>query len=340
MKILVTGGAGFIGSAFVRIAADQGMDIVLCDKMTYAADLLRVESAKNRISTYTVDISDADAMESIFAKETPEAVLHFAAETHVDRSIMNPDEFVRTNVTGTTTLLRLSRKFRTKRFVHISTDEVYGDLPADTDLKFLETDPIMPNSPYAASKAAADMFVRSYIKTFDHPALIVRPSNNYGPWQYPEKLIPLTIAKTMLNEKIPVYGKGDNVRTWLYVDDCADGIFKLLQNGNPGEIYNIGSHEERRNIDVINSILELMNGDRGLIEFVPDRPGHDFRYAVHTEKISSATGWTSSTSFEEGLSKTVKWYVDHKDWLLKKKSDVEGFVMALMSEYSKEGDKS
>ncbi|MBN2655278.1 MAG: dTDP-glucose 4,6-dehydratase [Nitrospirae bacterium] len=339
MKILVTGGAGFIGSAFVRLAVQQGMDIVLCDKMTYAADLMRIESAKSRVRTYKADISDFDTMDNIFAKEAPEAIVHFAAETHVDRSILNPDEFVQTNVTGTATLLRLTRKFRTKKFVHISTDEVYGDLPADTDMKFSETDPLMPNSPYAASKAAADMFVRSYIKTFGHPALIVRPSNNYGPWQYPEKLIPLTIAKAMLGEKMPIYGKGDNVRTWLYVDDCAEGIFKLLLNGKTGEIYNIGSHEERTNIDVINSILDIMKVDKSLIEFVPDRPGHDFRYAVHTKKISSSAGWESSTSFEDGLLKTVNWYIEHRDWLLKKKSDVEEFVKALMAEYSKGNDK-
>lgn len=335
MKILVTGGAGFIGSAFVRIAAAEGMHIEMCDKMTYAADILRVDSVKSSVSVHKADIADTEAMDAIFSSTMPDAVVHFAAETHVDRSIMNPDEFVRTNVTGTANLLRLAAKYKIKKFVHISTDEVYGDLPADTNLKFTETDPLMPNSPYAASKASADMFVRSYIKTFGLPALIIRPSNNYGPWQYPEKLIPLTIAKALLGEKMPVYGKGDNVRTWLFVDDCANGILDLLKNGEPGEIYNIGSHEERRNIEVITSILDIMKADKNLIEFVPDRPGHDFRYAVETDKINSATGWKSRVKFEEGLLRTVNWYLDNKDWLLRKKTEVEGFVKALMAQYAK-----
>jgi dTDP-glucose 4,6-dehydratase len=339
MKLLVTGGAGFIGSAFIREANKRGYDIALVDKLSYAGDLARLEKAKEKVRRYKTDICDFESLGQIYEKERPEAVVHFAAETHVDRSILFPQDFVLANVVGTANLLQLAHKYEVKKFIHISTDEVYGELPADKGLKFKETDSLLPNSPYSASKASADMFVRSFQKTFGLPAIIIRPSNNYGPWQYPEKLIPLAIARVLSGEKIPVYGKGENIRTWFFVEDCAGAILNVLEKGRVGEIYNIGSLEEKRNIELVEKLLSLLGKGKESIEFVPDRPGHDFRYAVDISKIKSHTGWTPRVFFDEGLERTVKWYLENKDWLFKKRAEAEEFVTELKKNFAQQKKK-
>lgn len=334
MKLLVTGGAGFIGSAFVRLASQKGIPLTVFDKLTYAGDLKRIEEAKN-IEFFNLDIADRIAVEDAFMKCRFDTVVHFAAETHVDRSIIDPHIFVQTNVIGTTNLLELSLKYEIKKFIHISTDEVYGELSSSESLKFKESDPLLPNSPYSASKASADMFARAFHKTYGLPIIIVRPSNNYGQWQYPEKLIPLFVAKLLLGEKLPVYGKGKNIRTWLFVEDCVEAIFSLMEKGRAGEIYNIGSDEELRNIDVVKSILKIMGKGDEMIDFIADRPGHDFRYAVDTEKIYSEAGWKSSVTFENGLEKTIAWYMENKEWLLSKKKEAEELVKLIKERYKK-----
>lgn len=338
MRILVTGGAGFIGSAFVRLASQRGIALVVFDKLTYAGDLKRIEEAKN-IEFYNLDIADRATVEDAFIKCQAEShfdtVVHFAAETHVDRSIINPDVFVQTNVIGTTNLLEMALKYGIKKFIHISTDEVYGELSSSESLKFNESYPLLPNSPYSASKASADMFARAFFKTFGLPVIIVRPSNNYGHWQYPEKLIPLFVAKVLLGEKLPVYGKGENIRTWLFVEDCVEAVFSVMEKGRTGEIYNIGSDEELRNIDVVKSILKIMGKGDDMIDFIADRPGHDFRYAIDNDKIYSEVGWRHSITFESGLEKTIAWYMENKEWLLSKKKEAEELVKLIKAKYKK-----
>jgi len=318
-KILVTGAAGFIGSAFVKLAKKSGFDIAVVDKLTYAGDLKRLSGLRGGYRFYKADICDTNSLERIFKKELPQAVINFAAETHVDRSILDASSFIKTNYAGVGVLLDLSRKYKVRRFLHMSTDEVYGDI--DKGL-FSEDSPLKPNSPYAASKAAADLLVRSYVRTYGFPALIVRASNNYGPWQYPEKLIPLAISKISGGEKVPVYAKGTNVREWLFVDDCARGIMKVLERGKPGEVYNLGSGQERKNIDVVSYLIRIMGEDKRLIEFVKDRPGHDTRYALNSGKISRL-GFKPGHNFPEGLQLTVDWYMSNKNWWMKikEKSD-------------------
>lgn len=320
-KILVTGGAGFIGSAFVRQSVKKGYQIAVVDKLTYAGDLKRLKAVKNNYKFYKADICNQKQIGSIFSKEKPDFVVNFAAQTHVDRSIHNARPFIETNVLGTEVLLNASRKNKTKKFIHISSDEVYGDIEKG---EFFEGSPLNPSSPYSAAKAAADLLLKSYIRTYNFPAIIVRPSNNYGPWQYPEKLIPLAILKLLRNEKIPVYAKGKNVREWLYVEDCAAGIIKVLEKGLLGEIYNIGSSQEKENIEVINSLLRILNKDKTKIEFVKDRPGHDFRYRLNCRKITEETGWLPRINFEVGLNNTVHWCLDYKDWLLSKWKNISG----------------
>jgi dTDP-glucose 4,6-dehydratase len=334
MRILVTGGAGFIGSAFVRLAAGRGLDVAVVDKLTYAGDPERLAVVSEKTRFHKVDIADEDALAQIFQKERPSAVVHFAAETHVDRSIISPREFILSNVTGTANLLHLSLAHGVSRFVHLSTDEVYGELLSASTGRFREEDPLLPNSPYSATKAGADMLARAFHRTYELPVITVRPSNNYGPWQYPEKLLPLTIAKALLGERIPVYGKGDNVRSWLFVEDCAKGVLALLEKGEPGQIYNIGSDEERPNLEVVRKVLSLLGKDESLVEFVPDRPGHDFRYAVDAAKIRAQTGWRPECHFERGLAHTVEWYTTHTEWLMRKKSEAEGFVALLRAHYA------
>jgi dTDP-glucose 4,6-dehydratase len=335
MKLIVTGGAGFIGSAFVRLAANRELDVAIVDKLNYAGDLQRLKEVFGKIRFYNVDITDERNLEEVFIKERPELIIHFAAETHVDRSIINPKDFVFSNVLGTANLLELSLKYEVQRFIHISTDEVYGEISPNKNIKFRETDLLLPNSPYSASKASADAFVRAFYGTYGLPVVIIRPSNNYGPWQYPEKLISLTIAKVLLNEKMPIYGRGENIRTWLFVEDCVEAVLSVIEKGKVGEIYNVGSEEERKNTDVVKRVLQIMGGDEDLIEFVADRPGHDFRYALDTTKIKNQTGWEPKVSFEEGLEGTIKWYMENKEWVLKKKSQVEEFVQLIRYRYEK-----
>ena len=336
MKALITGGAGFIGSDLVRKLPNEGFIVSVIDKLTYAGDLRRIENVLNKISFYMADISNQEAIERIFEKEKPDIVIHYAAETHVDRSIFEPDIFVKTNVLGTLNLLKNSLKYKVKKFIHISTDEVYGELPLNTTEKFKEDHPLKPNSPYSASKASADMLIRAFIETYALPAIIVRASNNYGPWQYPEKLIPLSIAKLLSNEKIPVYGTGENVRTWLFVEDFTEAIFRIIEKSKEGEIYNVGSFEEKKNIEVIKKLIEILGKDEDSIEFVLDRPGHDLRYAVDTTKIEKELGWKAKVSFEEGLRKTVEWYLNNKEWLFEKKVQVDSLVAKIKKEFAKQ----
>jgi dTDP-glucose 4,6-dehydratase len=306
MKVLVTGGAGFIGSEFVRQGVKNGCKIIVVDKLTYAGDLKRLAAVKGRYKFYKVDICDKKKLEAVFKNERPELVAHFAAESHVDRSIEDASPFTDTNIKGTQIMLDCARKFKTKRFLHVSTDEVYGEIEKG---QFSELSPFNPNSPYSVSKAAADMLVRAYYRTYGIPVLVVRPSNNYGPWQFPEKLIPVAINKVRAGGKIPVYARGQNVREWLYVSDCAQAVWLVLKKGRIGEAYNIGSGQERKNIDTVKMILRAMNAPLDRIEFVKDRPGHDIRYSLSTAKIKRELGWQAKVKFPEGLKKTVEWYL-------------------------------
>ena len=323
MKVMVTGGAGFIGSEFVRQALKKGLKVIVVDKLTYAGDMKRLEEVRDQIGFYQVDIVNRGALREVFETERPEVVVHFAAESHVDRSILDSTPFIDTNVKGTQNLLDLSKEYGVERFINISTDEVYGELGEEGE--FYETTPLNPNSPYSVSKASADMLGRAYWRTFKLPVITVRPSNNYGPWQYPEKLIPVVILKAYKNEKVPVYGRGLNVREWLYVEDCAKAILMIMERGKDGEIYNVGSGERKRNIQVVKRILSIMGRGEDLIEFVPDRPGHDFRYALNADKVRREIGWKPSTSFDDGIELTVKWYLEHMDWVLNKLEELKAF---------------
>lgn len=315
-KVLVTGGAGFIGSAFIRelLSSGRNVNIVNLDKLTYAGDTERLKDVEDTDGYEFVkgDICDAVAVEKIFSSGV-DTVVHFAAESHVDRSIEDSSPFESTNVRGTLALLEAAKRHGVGKFVHISTDEVYGELGKDGC--FTEQSPLMPNSPYSASKASGDLFALSYHHTFGLPVLIARPSNNYGPWQYPEKLIPVAVSRAMGGLPVPVYARGENVREWLFVQDCARGIIEIMDRGAPGEIYNVGSGEERRNIDVVINILKILDKPESLIEFVPDRPGHDFRYSLDCSKIKKELGFSSETRFDEGLKRTVRWYIDNETWL-------------------------
>ncbi len=323
MKVLVTGGAGFIGSEFVRKAVRLGYEVSVVDALTYAGDLERLREVEGRYRFYKVDISDREALEEVFVKEKPQVVVHFAAESHVDRSILYPQVFVKTNVEGTLNLLDLSRVYSVERFINVSTDEVYGELGEKG--RFNEDSPLKPNSPYSVSKAAQDMLGRAYFRTYGLPVITVRPSNNYGPWQYPEKLIPVVIYKALKDSPIPVYGTGNNVREWLYVSDCAEAILMVMEKGVPGEVYNIASGIEKRNIEVVRLILDLIGKSYDLIEFVQDRPGHDYRYAMSADKIEKELGWRAKTNFEEGLKLTVEWYLENIDWLERKVENLRDF---------------
>jgi dTDP-glucose 4,6-dehydratase len=337
-KILVTGGAGFIGSAFVRLLIRDGSQLkaelspkkghfsfglrtvpIVVDKLTYAGDLKRLEEVKGSFKFYKTDICSKNGVGSIFAKEKPDIVVHFAAESHVDRSINDATPFVETNIKGTQVLLDVSRKYKVQRFIFISTDEVYGEI---ANGKFNESSPVKPNSPYAASKAAADLLVQAYIRTNNFPAIIIRPSNNYGPWQYPEKLIPLAILRILEEGKVPVYGKGLNVREWLYVDDCVRGIMAIMRKGKIGEIYNLGSACESKNIDTVKLLLKTLGVSQSRFEFVKDRLGHDIRYSLNSRKITRALGWKPKVKLSEGLKLTVDWSLKHQAWLKSKLGDI------------------
>jgi dTDP-glucose 4,6-dehydratase len=314
-RLLVTGGAGFIGSEFVRLLAQKDYHIVVVDKLTYAGDLKRLEEVKGKYAFYKVDIRNKVKVEQIFKNEKPDMVIHLAAESHVDRSIQCADDFIKTNILGTQTLLDMSRNKGIRKFIHISTDEVYGDIEKGQSY---EISPLKPGSPYSASKASADLLIKLYIRTFNFPATIVRPSNNYGPWQHPEKFIPVIIYKALKNERVPIYGKGVNVREWLYVSDCADAILKVLEEGKLGEIYNIGSGNERRNIETVREILRILGKSESLVEFVQDRPGHDLRYSLNYCRINNDLGWNPKVDFNVGIRKTVEWYRMNVDWLERK----------------------
>ncbi|RJO63994.1 MAG: dTDP-glucose 4,6-dehydratase [Candidatus Omnitrophota bacterium] len=315
-KLLITGGAGFIGSTFVKEVLQDGFTLpVVVDKLTYAGDLLRLQAVKGRYVFYKADIIDKQSLRSVFKKEKPHAVVHFAAESHVDRSIRDASTFIETNVRGTQVLADVAREYNVKRFIHISTDEVYGEIRKGG---FPESHPLCPSSPYSAAKAAADLLVISYIRTHGFPAIIVRPSNIYGPWQYPEKLVPWAVLCLLKKQKIPVYGRGQNIREWLFVGDCVAGILDILKRGRAGEIYNLGSGEERKNMEVVQAILTQAHKGRSWIVFVKDRQGHDIRYRMDSRKIRKELGWKPSLDFEKGLKATVEWCLDNREWLLRK----------------------
>lgn len=332
-KVLVTGGAGFIGSAVIRkLIQKTEMSVVNVDKLTYAGNLSSVEevSTSPRYHFERIDICDVDAIEQVFHRHEPDAVMHLAAESHVDRSIDGPGEFIHTNIVGTYVLLQQARKYWTSlpaakrtqfRFHHVSTDEVYGSL-GDTGY-FTETTPYRPNSPYSASKAAADHLVRAWHKTFGLPVVISNCSNNYGPYQFPEKLIPLCISKALSGAPLPIYGKGDNVRDWLYVCDHADALLTIMNKGSIGEVYNVGGNSEKTNLETINALCSILDSLRPRgdgkkyaeqISFVEDRPGHDKRYAIDASKLQEELGWEPQETFDSGLRKTIDWYLNNEKW--------------------------
>ncbi|MCK4644418.1 dTDP-glucose 4,6-dehydratase [bacterium] len=316
MKVLVTGGAGFIGSNFIKMLIDGNeLHVVNLDTLTYAGNLENLSSveASKAYTFYKADISDHEEVCRIFEIERPEFVVNLAAESHVDRSILEPGIFVDTNIRGTMNLLEASKKYGIKRFLQVSTDEVYGSLGKTG--YFTEDTPLAPNSPYSAAKAGADLICRSYQKTFGMDIVITRCSNNYGPYQFPEKLIPLMIFNAVNDKELPVYGDGMNIRDWIHVDDHCRGLISVLKNGRTGEIYNIGGKNERTNIDIVKTILEILEKDVSLIRYVKDRPGHDKRYAVNTDKINKELGWKPFVEFSQGLKDTVQWYLDNSEWV-------------------------
>lgn len=319
MKIVVTGGAGFIGSNFIYYElTHHPEDHILCyDALTYAGNLETLAAAREnpRFQFIRGDIADAAAVALLFEREKPDIIVNFAAESHVDRSIETPEIFLRTNVMGTGVLLEACRKYGIQRFHQVSTDEVYGDLPLDRpDLFFTETTNLHASSPYSASKASADLLVMAYHRTYGLPVSISRCSNNYGPYHFPEKLIPLMILNALADKKLPVYGTGENVRDWLFVEDHCAAVDLILRRGKPGDLFNIGGHNERRNIDVVRLILDALHKPEQLIEYVPDRKGHDRRYAIDPSKIRDTLGWEPRTKFDDGIRQTIRWYLEHETW--------------------------
>ncbi len=319
MTIIVTGGAGFIGSNFIfhMLKTYYGYRIVCLDKLTYAGNLSTLAAVKDNPSFrfVKIDICDRASVYKIFEEEKPEIVVNFAAESHVDRSIENPGVFLETNIMGTAVMMDACRKYGIKRYHQVSTDEVYGDLPLDRpELLFTEETPIRTSSPYSASKAAADLLVLAYHRTYDLPITISRCSNNYGPYHFPEKLIPLMIINALKNKPLPVYGEGINVRDWLYVEDHCKAIDLVLHKGRIGEVYNIGGHNEMRNIDIVKMICDILDKPYSLIKYVTDRKGHDMRYAIDPTKIYNELGWIPETKFAEGIKKTIDWYLNNGEW--------------------------
>lgn len=319
MKIIVTGGAGFIGSNFIFYMLEKHPDykIVCLDKLTYAGNLSTLESVMNHPNFRFVkaDICDRSAVYALFEEEKPDMVVNFAAESHVDRSIENPEIFLQTNIIGTSVLLDACKKYGIQRYHQVSTDEVYGDLPLDRpDLFFTETTPIHTSSPYSSSKASADLLVLAYYRTYGIPVSISRCSNNYGPYHFPEKLIPLMIINALHDKALPVYGNGLNVRDWLYVEDHCKAIDLIIHKGRVGEIYNVGGHNEKANIDIVKIILKELGKPESLITYVTDRKGHDMRYAIDPTKIHEELGWLPDTKFEDGIKKTIKWYLENTKW--------------------------
>lgn len=319
---LITGGAGFIGSNYIRYIFEKyPKDKIICiDKLTYAGNYDNISEFEtdNRFHFERADICDRDAIYKTVKQYAPDCITNFAAESHVDRSIENPELFLKTNIFGTSVLLDTVNNFGIKRFHQISTDEVYGDLPIDRpELKFDESSPIKPSSPYSSSKAAADMLCLAYYRTFGTPVTVSRCSNNYGPYQFPEKLIPLMICNARDNKPLPVYGDGKNVRDWIYVCDHCCAVDAIVRSGKIGEIYNIGGDSEKSNIEVVNTILDSLLKPDSLITYVKDRPGHDRRYAINAEKLKDELGWKPDTDFSEGIKQTIKWYCDNTEWVKK-----------------------
>lgn len=319
MNILVTGGAGFIGSNFIfhLLRTYPSYRIICVDKLTYAGNLSTLTSVMDNpnFRFAKADIGDREAINQLFAEEKPDMVVNFAAESHVDRSINNPGIFSETNILGTDVLMDACLKYGIKRYHQVSTDEVYGDLPLDRpDLLFTETTPLHPSSPYSSSKAAADLLVLSYFRTYGLPVTISRCSNNYGPYQYPEKLIPLMIVNALNNQQLPVYGNGQNVRDWLYVEDHCRAIDLVIHKGREGEVYNIGGHNEMANINIVKLICKELGKSEDLITYVADRKGHDLRYAIDPTKIYTELGWLPETKFANGIKKTIQWYLDNHQW--------------------------
>lgn len=320
MKFLVTGGAGFIGSNYMHYVVNKyENDIFVClDALTYAGNYNNIKNleSKPNFKFVHMDIRDVDGIDSLFEKEKFDCVINFAAESHVDNSIKNPNLFADTNVLGTMNLMNACRKYGNIRYHQVSTDEVYGDLPLDRpDLKFTELTPIHTSSPYSSSKAGADLQVMAYYRTYGLPVTISRCSNNYGPYQFPEKLIPVVISKALKDEKIPVYGRGENVRDWIHVIDHNIGVDMIVRNGKIGEVYNLGGHSERTNLEVVKTILKQLGKDESLIEYVTDRPGHDLRYAIDSTKVERELGWNITYTFENGIEETINWYVDNQKWI-------------------------
>ncbi len=327
-KVLVTGGAGFIGSNFTHYYLEKHPDdmVIVLDRLTYAGNPDNLKALENNPRFWLMlgDIADVPMVNKLFEREKFDTVINFAAETHVDRSIENPDIFTMTNIVGTQTLLDACKKHKVARYHQVSTDEVYGDLGLDNDNKFTESTPIQPNCPYAASKAAADLLVRSYYETFKMPVTISRCSNNYGPYQFPEKLIPYFFRLASEDQKLPVYGDGKNVRDWLYVLDHCRAIDMILEKGKPGEVYNIGGNFEKSNLEITQRILKFLGKDENMIMYVDDRAAHDRRYAIDASKMKKEIGWEPSVTFEEGIAKTFEWYENNKEWwqkLVKKAED-------------------
>ncbi len=319
MNIIVTGGAGFIGANFVyyEIAKHPEDRIIVIDKLTYAGNLQTLAPLEGKVNYRFIraDICDKDAIEDIFAQEKPDIVVNFAAESHVDRSIENPQVFLETNIIGTSILMDACRRHEVSRFHQVSTDEVYGDLPLDRpDLFFTENTPLHTSSPYSSSKASADLLTLAYHRTYGLPVTISRCSNNYGYYQFPEKLIPLMIINALHDKPLPVYGEGINVRDWLYVEDHCKAIDLIMRNAEPGEVYNVGGHNEMRNIDIVKLILKYLDKPESLITYVTDRKGHDLRYAIDPAKIHEDLGWLPETTFDKGIQKTIKWYLENQSW--------------------------
>ena len=320
MKFLVTGGAGFIGSNYMHYVTNKYPedDFVCLDALTYAGNYNNIKDLENKDNFKFVkgDITDTAFIDELFKEEKFDVVINFAAESHVDNSIKNPRLFLNTNIIGTQTLMDASRKYNIKRYHQVSTDEVYGDLPLDRkDLLFTEDTPIHTSSPYSSSKAGADLLVMAYYRTYGLPITISRCSNNYGPYQFPEKLIPKVIAKALKNEEIPVYGKGENVRDWIHVIDHNIGVDKIVRDGKVGEVYNLGGHSERTNLEVVKTILKQLGKPESLITYVTDRPGHDLRYAINSTKAEKELNWDRTYTFENGIKETIDWYVNHQDWI-------------------------
>ena len=319
MKIFVTGGAGFIGGNFIHymLKHHPTYRIVCLDLLTYAGNMETLAPIMDNPNFDFIkgDIADRTLIYKLFNAEQPDIIVNFAAESHVDRSIENPEIFLQTNVIGTSVLLDACKKYGIKRYHQVSTDEVYGDLPLDRpDLFFTEETPLHTSSPYSASKASADLLVQAYHRTYKLPVTISRCSNNYGPYHFPEKLIPLMIANALKDKKLPVYGTGDNVRDWLYVEDHCSAIDLIIHEGREGQVYNIGGHNERTNLEVVKTIIRELGKEESLIQYVTDRPGHDRRYAIDPTKIKTELGWEPTTLFNEGIKKTIQWYLDNKVW--------------------------